>query len=264
MLRIAQILVLLMLLNLSGSNFLCVNATDIDVELKPAELTQQNHKMQINALVDTPYKLISHYVPALVPRVLTENKFLRRARKADVKRLVYLKAKAAGLEDGVHTQIPIEQFEATFEASKSGMLSRNVYGTGILNGFEFTYDSKLKYRITKTGTIETKSTLGGKPYIEVHVDSNGNNKTNKVKGTVLGRNLEYKTVWRSSEGMIGTFPYKIHVEGLRGKDHFAVKSYGSIGDYEISGFAKEVSKDNFEIEEEYGPLIIKTTVKIYD
>ena len=99
---------------------------------------------------------------------------------------------------------------------------------------------------------------------DIEADVTGSDKEIKVKGQLLGKKVNYSTIWRNTKGELAGFPFELYVEGLRNDDDqvTAITSSGKIADYVIKGYAKKVNDKLFEIQEYYGPLYIETKLEI--
>ncbi len=225
-----------------------------------AEIVDKDLLIKRNSLIDTPYKLAAHYVPIILLRALTNSDYPKNIRKAHFERLTYTSCeektgKCSGL---------IEKMTIDIELEKTGLLSRRAIAKGKINDLDFEYSNDMKFRFTKRGTQIIRSTIEGMPYINLDIDTDGNEKTNDVEGSLLGKKVKYHTKYRTTAGSIGGYPYKIYVSGIRDKQTFQISLDGSIGQYKITGHGEEVKKDYYEITEKYGPLTMKSTVKVFD
>lgn len=267
----------------------------VDSSAQKTELVDPNKKIQVNSLVDTPYKLAAHYAPVLLIRCLTNSEFpMSSKRKAHYERSIYLRGKDAGSEES-SGDLLLERMYLDISAKKSGLFGRDVFVTGKLNNLDIDYRNIMRFSVTKKGNMQIKSTIAGEPLIDLDIVSNGNKKTNDAAGTLFGRKIKYHTYWRTTEGKLGAFDYKIYVEGIRdkeriaalqakrlakykaenikpvkAKDGFFVSSEGKIANYDINGLGElvacspaEKNTDCYIMDENYGPLLIKSTLKVF-
>ena len=235
-----------------------------EAELVDPILRDPNKRMQVNTLVDTPYKLAAHYLPPMLLRALIESHFYRSKRKAHYERTIYLPSSEAGTKTLTSDALELEKLSLDLEAKGLGLLGRKITAKGKLNNLNLSFFSEMKFKISKHGTQDIKSTLGGLDFINIKVVTDGKAETNDVTGTLLDREVDYHTKYRDTEGKLAKFDYKLHVQGIHDKPLYEVSSNGHIGDYKIKGFGRAIEKDVYEFEENYGPLLIKSTLRVYD
>jgi len=234
-----------------------------EAELVDPVLRDPNKRMQVNTLVDTPYKLAAHYFPPMLLRALIESHFYRSKKKAHYERIIYLPSSEAGTKVLNKDVLELEKLVLDLDARGLGLLGRKITAKGKLNNLNLNFSSEMRFKISKKGTQEIKSSLGGLDFINIEVVTDGKAETNDITGMLLGRELDYQTKYRDTEGRLGKFDFKLHVQGVHDKPLYEVNTEGYIGDYKIKGFGKAIEKDLYEFEENYGPLLIKSTLRVF-
>lgn len=208
---------------------------------------------KLEKLTDSAYELAANYVPVLMLRCIAESQVVRKAKTAHVERFFYQNLKKPKLVETLIFDIKIE---------KTGLFDRKAIVIGKLDDLDLYYENDMDFGISRKGSSEVSASLNKSPFIKLHIESDGSKLSNRVKGEILSKKIDYFTKHRDTKGLLGGYPYEMYAEGVHTGALYTGFSKGKIGEYEISGSAKETSKDQYEIEEYYGPLLIKTKLRI--
>ncbi len=208
---------------------------------------------KIEALVDTPYEIASRYMPVL-EKAIGHCKVPFKAKKLKIERYVY---------ESNNTD-PLEKLFLDVNIERKGLLGQLITAEGKLNDWDLSYTNNFKFSILGKGTMEVESLLDGKPFSTVNVFANKRTATADVFGELLGKDFNYITKDNFAEGILDGHNYKIDLETIKDKkgNVVAIRSKGKIGDYIIEGHGYRQDDNSFVIEENYGPLTIKTFVKV--
>lgn len=217
---------------------------------KPASL-----KEKLNSFVDTPYKMAAHYLPVIVQRAMMTCKVPYKAKKAYIEQLVYESATSAE---------PMERIVAEINIERKSMFSQMITAVGKLNDLDLRYKNLFKFSLARKGNMQIESVVGGEKFIDLSLDANKNTSITQISGKLMDNDVSSLTQANSTSGTLGKYPYNIAVEDIKDKRGklIAIKSSGSIAGYKIEGKGFARSKGFYEIEEHYGPLLVKTTVKL--
>ena len=89
-----------------------------------------------------------------------------------------------------------------------------------------------------------------------------------VKDKIGNQKIDYETFLKSTKGKIGDQKYNLELTGeeqaIDNRTAYSLNGNGMLGDYDISVSGKDIKKDNYEIIEQYGPVEVFTTVRVYD
>jgi hypothetical protein len=206
-------------------------------------------------LFDTSYKLAANYSPVLLLRALAESNIYKKKGIAYIKREFFIK----NLSGKLGGAFEIWDLELRVEAM--GLLGRKLIATGKINQLDLYYENKITGKLNNTASMDIRAYLEGCEFLKLNVESKKSDETNLVKGLFFGKTVDYKTVWRNTEGVLANLPYKIYVEGTN-EDTFKLLSTGKIDAYNISGKGEKVSENKYLMEEYYGPLYIKTELLV--
>ena len=202
--------------------------------------------------------MAANYTPVLVLRAIANSRIYQEKGKARIVRNYYLSNTTGKLTQAYQKMV------YDIDVKGKGIFGRKIIATGTINDLNFDYTSKVSFTLSKKAHMDINARLEGCDFLQLEVFSNGEKKTNKVLGKFLGKQVDYFTKWRDTEGVLGTHLYSMYVEGKKQDGRFYGISKGTIGEFLIKGVAKETSKHHYEIEESYGPVIVKTSVLVSD
>ncbi len=231
-----------------------------DLENCKPETNQECTEILANyPLFDTDYKKAANYVPVLALRAIYDAKIYREKRKAKIIRNFYIKDLSGKFSK------PYQKMEINLEVNAKGLLGREIIAMGKINEFDFDYYNRIKFSLSKKARMDIKAHIDNVEFLDLHIESDGNKKTNDVKGQFLGKTVNYLTEWRSTSGTLAGLPYTMFVKGTPEDEKvFSATSKGFIGTSEITGEVKIVDKDHYLSEENYGPILIKTDIVVFD
>lgn len=202
--------------------------------------------------IDSPLKaLVTYFPPPAVLRCLNHSEISKKPRKI----LVLRKAKFLNGQE-IEQKIQIEPLNSTKgkkQFSFKGVIKTKSKTIPLMINGEIAFGSQdQKFNLGLFG-LEDFLGLQGKVQIK---DKIGNQK------------IDYETFLKSTKGKIGNQKYNLE---LNGQDSIVNKSFvykltgfGMLGKYDLSVDAKNSGKDSYEIVEKYGPVMIFTTVTIYN
>lgn len=244
------------------------------------ESTDEAHAIANFPLFDTPYKMAANYVPVLPLRALSDSDIYRKKGKAHMERRFYVRNLQGKLAE------PYESMTVDIDVQGKGFFGRRIIATGKINDYNLHYENDISFRLPKKAVMNVHASLDGCEFLKLDIESDGDKLTNDVKGKFLGREVNYLTEWRNTKGLLSGMEYSLHAEGLTGastipcdgdnKDSEYCKDQdkaseealyrgtanGNIMDFSITGTATELRENYFEIEENYGPILVKTSVEI--
>lgn len=89
-----------------------------------------------------------------------------------------------------------------------------------------------------------------------------------IKDNFNGQSIDYEIFLRNTKGMIGNSNYTLDLFGqdknVAGETRYFLSGQGKIGKHVITVRARDVEKDTYEIQEQYGPIKVITSVRVYD
>lgn len=212
-------------------------------------------------LFDTKYKQAANYMPLIAMRVLAYSKIYRKKGKAQIRRYYYLKNTKGEFSD------PYAELTMDVQVEGKGLFGRTIKAKGKLNGMDLVFFNDMKFSLPKKALMNISASLDSCNFLSLRVESDGDKLTNDVNGVFFSKPVKYHTNWRNTKGMLANAPYEIYVEGVHNEKMLRVVSKGFIGDestgqHSIKGQGVETKENYYEIEEYYGPLLIKTFVHI--
>lgn len=90
----------------------------------------------------------------------------------------------------------------------------------------------------------------------------------RIKDKVGNEIIDFETFLKRTRGKVGKQKYTLELFGQDrsedGKVKYFLDGKGKIGEHEIVVTAKEIEKEQYVINETYGPVKLKTIVKVYD
>ncbi len=230
-------------------------------------------------LFDTPHKAAANYTPIMPLRALASTELLRKKGKAHMVRNYYVR--------NLHGKLaaPYETMTIDLEVVSRGLFGRTVKGFGRINDLDLYYENEMSFRLPKKIYMEALASLDGCEMLKLKIETDGDKLTNDVKGTYLGKLVDYHTDWRTTKGTLAGSTYDMIAEGLsKGgvpcdkhnentaacKEHandkpstlYSGKSSGKISGQLINGWVKETRPNHFEAEENYGPILVKTILDV--
>lgn len=240
---------------------------DGNYKTKPAVISSTSFLE--HPLFNTPYKVAANYSPVLGLRALAESKTYKEKRKANISRTYFHKS---------NLKTPYAKANIKLSVEDPSILSRTVKAHGEISYlgsekttvkvFNLDYLNEMKFSIFKKADMKIQAFLNRKLALDLKVHSEAGDMTNKVSGTFLGRKTDYKTKWRDTKGTLAGYSYEVYAMGEEYTDEkftgFRFESKGDIQGSAISGSGKELHKGYYEFEESYGPIVVKTTVEVYD
>ncbi len=215
------------------------------------------HEIIKNELFNTDYKVSANYVPILPLRGMVQADVYKDKKSLIMDRRYYIKDATGNYGE------PYQKTLLNISVKGSGIIGREVSADGTLNNHTLKYRNVMKFGLPKKANMKVNASLDGLPFLELTVQSDGDKMTNLVKGSFLGKNVDYQTHWRETKGTLAGIPYLLHTEGLvKEKETFRAITKGTIGTSAIKGEIKMLDKDHFESTEYYGPVMVKTRLTI--
>lgn len=208
-------------------------------------------------LFDTEYKIAANYVPVLPLRALAHAEVYREKKSFHLERYYYVKNLEGDLGKSYQSII------LDAEISGFGIFSRKIKAKGKLNEFDLEYENNMSFSLPKKATMKVEAILDNVKFLDLKIKSDGDDMTNKVTGSFFGKEVDYHTEWRDTDGKLSGLEYTIHAEGVQKEENsFKAISNGKISNYNISGSAKMISENEYQSSEDYGPITVKTFITI--
>ncbi len=261
---------------------LIISATIAHVKAKTktlceSETTAKTSAIANHPLFDTPYKAAANYLPVLALRALGSTEIYRKKGHARIVRNYYVRSLQGKLGE------PYETMTLNIEVKAKGLFGRVAIGTGTINDLDLYYENHASFGLPRRVYMDSFASLDGCEFLKLKVVTDGDKLINDVTGTYLSKTTNYKTEWRNTNGMLAGYNYQITAEGnsanamlcdksnqdsayckehSKGKEGslYEAKSSGLIAGYKITGWIKETRPNHFESEENYGPILVKTTL----
>lgn len=207
-------------------------------------------------LFNSQYKMAANYVPILPLRAMVHADVYKAKKPLTMDRRYYIKG-----ADGKYVQ-----YQKTFlniDIKGHGIIGREIDAEGTLNDYPIKYRNVMSFSLPKKANMKVNASLDGVPILELSIQSDGKKMTNKVKGTYLGKTVDYQTNWRETKGTLAGIPYQLHTEGLiKEVDVFKAVTKGTIANYLVTGEVHMIDHSHFESTEYYGPIMVQTKITI--
>ena len=215
-------------------------------------------KILINyPLFDTPYKLLANYVPILPLRALAHGNIYKEKKSFKLERYYYLANASESFKD------PYAKLIGEGKVKGVGFFGRKISFDGMLNDFKLTYINKVTPSLPRRAKMKVSATVDDVTFLDLVIKSDGDEMTNDVEGSFFGKDVQYHTYWRDTEGLVAGHKYKIHTEGkVKEEAKFAADTKGTIGEYDINGSINMTAPGKYFSSEHYGPILVKTYVTI--
>lgn len=227
--------------------------------LCPEESKDCCQSLSLNPLFNTDYKISANYVPILPLRGMVQADVYKDKKSLIMDRRYYIKDATGNYGE------PYQKTLLNISVKGSGIIGREVIAEGTLNEHKLKYHNHMKFSLPKRANMKVNATLDGIQILELAVQSDGDKMTNLVKGSFLGKQVDYQTHWRETKGTLAGIPYLLHTEGLiKEKENFKAVTKGTIGSSAIKGEIKMLDKEHFESTEYYGPVMVKTKLTILE
>ena len=208
-------------------------------------------------LFDTDYKVAANYVPMLPLRALANGEIYKKKKSFHIERFFYVKNLKGDLGKAYQSII------LDGEVTGFGIFSRKIVAEGKLNEFDLYYENNMSFALPRKANMKVKAKLDDIEFLKLKIHSDGVAMTNDVEGVFFGREVDYHTDWRTTNGNLAGITYNIFAAGeIRENDGFDVTMEGSIGSYSMKGFGKKVSDKQYQSSEDYGPIIVKSFITI--
>lgn len=89
-----------------------------------------------------------------------------------------------------------------------------------------------------------------------------------VKDTFENQNINYETFLKKSKGMVGNLNFEMELTGkdllVEGMTKYFLDGEGMLGKFKIKTSARDIGKDSYQIVEQYGPVEILSTVRVFE
>ena len=223
--------------------------------VKPALSATNNLPRGLDRLLDTKAKLIANYSPMLALRGLANSKVYRKKGRAHLERYYY---KAGSKSPYQKTLINLKVYSDKWR-------ERIVEASGTINEHKLYYKNIMEFSFPKKGKMNIYCNLDDTyQFLSLYVESDGGDMTNKVLGYFAGKTVQYFTEHRLSEGVLAGSNYKMYIEGNKEEKTklLQLKSNGFLDEVKISGYGKEIKKDEYEFTEQFGNIIVKSYLKV--
>ncbi len=203
--------------------------------------------------VDSPQKAIFSYFPSpAILRCLNHSQIPLKKRKAEIIR----KAKIDGKD--IEQRATINIISNKFFVSSSILISDLIIP--IKNNSESIFNSARSNK--KVVSLEDVNPLNAITKLA------GLQEKITVKDKIGNQELNYSTHLKNTVGKVGKSNYKIEITGQdmvkEGSVKYLISGKGNIGTDVISISGQEKSKDYYELNEAYGPLMIFTSIRVFD
>lgn len=203
--------------------------------------------------VDTPIKAIFSYFPSpAILRCLYHSDIPKKQRKAEIVR----KAKIDGVnieERATITVIQNKFFISTSLVDKDLIIPLRLNNSHIFNN---------KQSNKKVNAIETLNPLNALQELA------SLQKKTVIKDKIGNQKIEYSTYLKTTKGKVGNLKYNLELTGKdigsNGEIRYLLYGEGNIGNDTISVSGKEKAKDYYEINEDYGPVKVFTTIRVFN
>lgn len=233
--------------SLQARPLLC--SSQIDLECHKA-LLEHN-------LFNSKAKLVSNYLPILALRALAHADVYKNKKSFRLERFFYMKNNSGNYEQAY------EEIVLDGSIEPRGLFGRAITLKGKLNDFDLWYQNIMTASLPRNLFMDVVATLDDVKILELEIHSDGIKMTNNVKGHFFGQKIQYSTEMRDSNGILAGQKYRAHTIG---ENHKCIEfnTEGSFGDINISGEGKMLAPSQYETVEYYGPIMVKTFVKIKD
>lgn len=239
----------LLCINCYAQNSLCLNQS-----------TQQCHQtLLVYPFFDTQYKMAANYVPILPLRALAHADVYKNKKNFELERYYYVKDLQGKFKD------PYAVLKLNGQVKGRGFLGRDVEVHGTLNDFNLEYMNIMTFSLPKKAHMLVTAKLDGIEFLNLEIFSDGDKMTNDVSGKFFGKKVKYNTCLRNTEGLLAEVPYSIFTHGIVSTpQEFKTVLEGRIGKHLIDGQIYMVSKNNYLSIENYGPIQVKSYVRVID
>ncbi len=208
-------------------------------------------------LFNTEYKLAANYVPILALRGLAHAEVYKDKKSAHLERYFYIKDSQGKLGK------PYETIVLDITVKGHGIIGRSINAIGKLNEFDLEYTNNMGFSLPRNAHMEIAAKLDGIKILDLDVQSDGTNMTNKVEGLFIGEKVKYQTILRDTLGTLANYKYALHTEGTPPDPcSFETVTKGIIGNTAINGKGQMIRVGYYEFEETYGPIVVKTKLTI--
>lgn len=242
---ISAIVIFMIPLKVFGFQNLCPKA-----EMSCSDALLTNH------LFNADYKIAANYVPVLPLRAFAHAEIYKHKKKLKLERYFYYKSAGPSAK-------PYATMNLNVEVRGKGFLGREIIASGTLNEHKVEYFNEVKPYLPRNGDLNVIAKLDGIRVLELTIASDGTKMTNVVKGKFFNKEVNYSTNWRNTKGVLAGLNYEIYAEGIeKEKNSFKAISKGRIQNQSISGTCDIIEENFYTCQEEYGPLRIKTDIKI--
>lgn len=241
--KIISVIVFLMIpLNVFGFQNLCPKA---EMSCSDALLT--------NNLFNSDAKIAANYIPVLPLRAFAHAEIYKDKKRLAFKREFFYNSAAKAYAT----------MNLNIEVNGKGFLGREIIATGTLNEHKVEYFNEVKPYLPRNVDMKVIAKLDGIRVLELDVESDGTKMTNIVKGKFFNREVNYSTNWRNTKGVLAGLNYEIYAEGVeKEKTSFRAISKGRVQSQSISGSCQMVESNLYRCQEQYGPISIKTEIKV--
>ena len=207
-------------------------------------------------LFNADYKIAANYVPVLPLRAFAHAEIYKHKKKLKLERYFYYKSAGPSAK-------PYATMNLNVEVRAKGFLGREIIASGTLNEHKVEYFNEVKPYLPRNGDLNVVAKLDGIRVLELTIASDGTKMTNVVKGKFFNKEINYSTNWRNTKGVLAGLSYEIYAEGVeKEKNSFKAISKGRIQNQSISGICTMIEQNLYNCDEDYGPVKIKTNIKI--
>lgn len=197
--------------------------------------------------IDTPLKAAIFYFPSpVVMRCLNHSNIPRTLRKATI-----------------HKQVNFSKDQVIEENVTVGVNSKFVFAGSLIVDKEI-----IPLKVTGSSFFDLNSGKIKPSFLFGLEDLIGLQKRVHTKDMIGNQDLNYVTFLRETKGMVGNLNYKLDLFGedrtIKDNLQYFLSGSGNLGENKVTINGRELEKDYYQIKEQYGPVEILTTVKVYD